>query len=115
MHKSDPVTPPHPTHPPRCYTPRVEELLRRRAEVQARYDAGERPRFLPETQKVGALSSRGQEGGRALRRALVLRIPTKRPWWLGECAFFPGPSGCVGKSCYAPADQLVLRKSLLHQ
>jgi malate synthase len=30
----------------------VEELLARRREVQARYDAGAKPDFLPETQHV---------------------------------------------------------------
>src|SRR5688572_29624533 len=34
------------------FTSRVEELLARRAQVQARYDAGERPDFLPETAAV---------------------------------------------------------------
>ena len=38
----------------RSHRPRLEELLRRREEVQARYDAGEKPRFLPETAHVRA-------------------------------------------------------------
>ncbi|KAK9833449.1 hypothetical protein WJX81_006415 [Elliptochloris bilobata] len=36
----------------RNHRPRLEELLRRREAVQARYDAGEKPRFLPETVHV---------------------------------------------------------------
>lgn len=36
----------------RRYTHRVTELLQRRREVQARYDAGEQPNFLPETKHV---------------------------------------------------------------
>lgn len=36
----------------RCYAPRVEELLRRRREVQERYDAGGTPTFLEETRAV---------------------------------------------------------------
>ena len=36
----------------RCYTPRVEELLQRRREVQARFDAGAKPDWLPETAHV---------------------------------------------------------------
>eukprot|EP00884_Botryococcus_braunii_P015576 jgi/Botrbrau1/2701/Bobra.0203s0044.2 len=39
-------------HLARAYTPRVEELLARRAQVQARFDAGEKPQFPPETQFV---------------------------------------------------------------
>ncbi len=38
----------------RSHRPRLEELLRRREEVQARYDAGGKPRFLPETAHVRA-------------------------------------------------------------
>jgi malate synthase len=33
----------------RRYAPRVAQLLRARADMQVRYDAGDRPRFLPET------------------------------------------------------------------
>lgn len=42
------------TAPPhlRCYTPRVEELLQRRRERQARFDAGVKPDWLPETKHV---------------------------------------------------------------
>ena len=36
----------------RNHRPRLEELLARREAVQARYDAGEKPRFLPETAHV---------------------------------------------------------------
>ena len=36
----------------RNHRPRLEELLARRKAVQARYDAGEKPRFLPETAHV---------------------------------------------------------------
>ena len=36
----------------RTFGPRVNELLARRAQVQARLDAGERPDFLPETRAV---------------------------------------------------------------
>ncbi len=36
----------------RNHRPRLEELLWRREAVQARYDAGEKPRFLPETAHV---------------------------------------------------------------
>lgn len=36
----------------RCYTPRVEELLQRRRERQARFDAGAKPDWLPETKHV---------------------------------------------------------------
>src|SRR5262245_34765291 len=36
----------------REFTPRVDELLERRRARQARFDAGERPRFLPETAPV---------------------------------------------------------------
>lgn len=39
-------------HLARAYTPRVEELLSRRAQVQARFDAGGKPQFPPETQFV---------------------------------------------------------------
>jgi malate synthase len=39
-------------HFARAYTPRVEELLARREQVQARYDAGEKPKFPPETRHV---------------------------------------------------------------
>jgi malate synthase len=39
-------------HLARMYTPRVNELLARRKAVQARLDAGERPRFLPETRRI---------------------------------------------------------------
>lgn len=52
------MTPPHPAscsrhrRPCSCYAPRVEELLARRREVQARYDAGAKPDFLPETRHV---------------------------------------------------------------
>jgi malate synthase len=34
------------------YSPRVRELLAARREMQARYDAGYRPRFLPETRAI---------------------------------------------------------------
>lgn len=64
------VPAPHPTlahHAPRCrrdaldflaklsrkYSGRVTQLLERRREQQARFDAGEKPVFLPETKKVG--------------------------------------------------------------
>src|SRR5687767_157627 len=36
----------------RAFRPRVKELLAKRAERQARIDAGERPDFLPETKSV---------------------------------------------------------------
>ena len=36
----------------RAFAPRVRELLERRKRVQARYDAGERPDFLPETEEI---------------------------------------------------------------
>ena len=36
----------------RRYRPRVDELLAARRETQSRYDAGYRPRFLPETQAI---------------------------------------------------------------
>lgn len=36
----------------RRFAPRVEELLARRRDVQARFDSGERPNFLPETARV---------------------------------------------------------------
>jgi len=36
----------------RRFRPRRDELLARRREMQARFDAGERPRFLPETQDI---------------------------------------------------------------
>ncbi|PSC74854.1 malate synthase A [Micractinium conductrix] len=39
-------------HLARCYTPRVEQLLAARREVQARYDAGGQPDWLPETKHV---------------------------------------------------------------
>jgi malate synthase len=38
----------------REFTPRVDELLERRRQRQERFDAGERPRFLPETAEVRA-------------------------------------------------------------
>jgi malate synthase A len=38
----------------RTFRPRVEELLARRRDRQARFDAGERPDFLPETASVRA-------------------------------------------------------------
>jgi len=38
----------------RTFTPRVTELLARRRERQVRFDAGERPDFLPETADVRA-------------------------------------------------------------
>src|SRR5512138_1351709 len=38
----------------RRFRPRVEELLARRAEMQRRYDAGERPHFLSETEEIRA-------------------------------------------------------------
>jgi malate synthase len=38
----------------RKFRPRVEALLARRREVQARFDAGERPGFLPETAELRA-------------------------------------------------------------
>src|SRR5690349_1011307 len=34
------------------FGPRVDELLARRARMQARLDAGERPDFLPETKEI---------------------------------------------------------------
>jgi malate synthase len=36
----------------RRYGPRIDELLASRRALQARYDAGERPRFLPETKAI---------------------------------------------------------------
>lgn len=36
----------------RTHTARVHELLARRKEAQARFDAGERPRFLPQTREI---------------------------------------------------------------
>ncbi len=36
----------------RRFSPRIQQLLVRRKEVQARYDAGELPGFLPETQQI---------------------------------------------------------------
>ena len=36
----------------RRYSHRVTELLERRREVQARYDAGQQPNWLPETKHV---------------------------------------------------------------
>ncbi|KAL4427703.1 hypothetical protein ABPG75_001792 [Micractinium tetrahymenae] len=39
-------------HLARCYTPRVEELLQRRRERQARFDAGAKPDWLPETKHI---------------------------------------------------------------
>lgn len=36
----------------RKYSGRVTELLERRREQQARFDAGEKPAFLPQTKKV---------------------------------------------------------------
>lgn len=39
-------------HLARMYTPRVNELLARRQVVQKRFDAGERPHFLPETRRI---------------------------------------------------------------
>src|SRR6185436_17628633 len=36
----------------RRYGPRVTQLLARRAFMQTRYDAGDRPRFLPETRAI---------------------------------------------------------------
>src|SRR6185437_3461743 len=36
----------------RTFRPRVKELLQRRRERQARFDAGEKPSFLPETAAV---------------------------------------------------------------
>ena len=36
----------------RRFTPRLEELLARRRAVQARYDAGKRPDFLPQTAHI---------------------------------------------------------------
>ncbi len=39
----------------RKYSGRVTQLLERRREQQARFDAGEKPVFLPETKKVRML------------------------------------------------------------
>ena len=39
-------------HLARSFTPRVEELLQRRLDRQARFDAGERPHFLEETRRT---------------------------------------------------------------
>lgn len=39
-------------HLARMFTPRVSELLARRQAVQKRFDAGERPHFLPETRRI---------------------------------------------------------------
>src|SRR5262245_29294068 len=36
----------------RTFQPDVDLLLARRRETQARYEAGERPRFLPETEAI---------------------------------------------------------------
>lgn len=40
------------SHLARNFTPRVTELLHRREERQARFDAGERPHFLEETRRI---------------------------------------------------------------
>jgi malate synthase len=39
-------------HLVRKFGPRVDQLLQRRKDVQARYDAGEKPDFLPETKRI---------------------------------------------------------------
>ena len=39
-------------HLARRFQPRLEQLLARRVRVQARYDAGEKLDFLPETQQI---------------------------------------------------------------
>ena len=39
-------------HLARCHGSKVEDLLARRQVVQARYDAGAKPDFLPETRHV---------------------------------------------------------------
>ena len=49
----------------RMFRPRVEELLERRRDLQARLDAGERPGFLPETRPC---PRRSLGGGPAARR-----------------------------------------------
>lgn len=59
----------------RRFAPRVRELLQRRAEVQARFDAGQLPDFLPDTKHVsgtmpalqglaGTVQREGAGGGR---------------------------------------------------
>lgn len=45
----------------RRFTPRVKELLQRRVEVQARFDAGEKPKFLEATRHVRGMG--GCQGG----------------------------------------------------
>jgi malate synthase len=56
----------------REFRPRVTALLARRAEVQARYDAGARPRFLPETAAIREdLTWRVAETPDELRRRVV--------------------------------------------
>ena len=39
-------------HLARCHGPKIEALLAKREIVQARYDAGAKPDFLPETRHV---------------------------------------------------------------
>jgi malate synthase len=43
----------------RAFRPRIENLLQRRRARQARFDAGERPAFLPETSDIRAADWRG--------------------------------------------------------
>ncbi len=53
------------------FQPRIEALLERRIEVQRRYDAGERPDFLPETEAVRRGTWRVAEAPADLRRRTV--------------------------------------------
>ncbi|MCA9699747.1 MAG: malate synthase A, partial [Myxococcales bacterium] len=53
------------------FQPRIEALLAHRREAQTRYDAGERPRFLPETDEVRRSSWRVAEAPADLRRRTV--------------------------------------------
>jgi malate synthase len=53
------------------FQPRIGELLARRAEQQARYDAGERPSFLSETEAIRAANWRVAEAPADLRERTV--------------------------------------------
>jgi len=58
----------------RRHTDTVHELLARRKAVQARYDAGGRPHFLPQTKHV-CFSDRLEHDAWLLWRLMQLQVP----------------------------------------
>ena len=78
-------------HLSRRFSPRVEELLARRQEVQARYDAGEKPNWLPETRHVS-------EGG-----AAIWLSPWHAPLCSAQCGDAPAAHRTPPPTALPPA------------